>query len=234
MKRTSAYLQRKTAEANARILILGERLCPQCSQSLVRRIERDGELEAASLFAKRKFCSHPCATQWNGPNKVFKGDAATREAKRYRARKLFQLPAWCERCRTARAIDRHHRDGDPGHNDIENIAFLCRRCHMIEDGRLARLTLAAPHPGPQSPTPCLNCSRLFKPLRLGLCEPCYDHQRHHGVARPPRPVRTPRKYAPQAQCPQCGRIRSAKIKFCQGLCFPCYKKQWRRAKKAEA
>jgi 5-methylcytosine-specific restriction endonuclease McrA len=44
----------------------------------------------------------------------------------------------CEKC-PAPGIDRHHRDGNPGNNVPENLMVLCRRCHMVEDGRLAAL-----------------------------------------------------------------------------------------------
>lgn len=40
----------------------------------------------------------------------------------------------CEVCERP-AHDRHHRDGDSFNNVIENIAFLCRKCHMDVDGR---------------------------------------------------------------------------------------------------
>lgn len=34
----------------------------------------------------------------------------------------FELATWCERCQTARAVDRHHIDGDTFNNTPENIA----------------------------------------------------------------------------------------------------------------
>jgi NUMOD3 motif len=39
----------------------------------------------------------------------------------------------------APAADRHHIDGDGRNNEPDNIEFLCRRHHMIEDGRMDRL-----------------------------------------------------------------------------------------------
>lgn len=33
-------------------------------------------------------------------------------------------------------MDRHHIDGDPLNNTVENIAVYCRRHHMLVDGRL--------------------------------------------------------------------------------------------------
>jgi hypothetical protein len=33
-------------------------------------------------------------------------------------------------------VERHHKDGNPLNNDPGNIDRLCRRCHMVVDGRL--------------------------------------------------------------------------------------------------
>ena len=37
-----------------------------------------------------------------------------------------------------RRVERHHRDGDQHNNERANVALLCRRCHMVVDGRLER------------------------------------------------------------------------------------------------
>jgi hypothetical protein len=44
----------------------------------------------------------------------------------------------CERC-GERATDRHHKDGNNKNHSAENVQALCRRCHMLLDGRLERL-----------------------------------------------------------------------------------------------
>lgn len=87
-----------------------------------------------------------------------------------------ELPGTCERCGEAKPLERHHLDGNPGNNAAQNIAALCRRCHMEVDGRLARFS-ALPKPSPRPPTPCEECGRLFKPLRRGLCAACYERRR---------------------------------------------------------
>jgi 5-methylcytosine-specific restriction endonuclease McrA len=48
----------------------------------------------------------------------------------------------CERCGKP-AIDRHHKDDNPLNNALENIEALCRRCHMVADGRLERFRAQA-------------------------------------------------------------------------------------------
>ena len=73
-------------------------------------------------------------------NPMWRGDAAMPSTKRERARRLFGLSGTCEAegC-TKPAVDRHHIDGDTGNNDRSNIRLLCRRHHMVEDGRLKSL-----------------------------------------------------------------------------------------------
>jgi hypothetical protein len=48
----------------------------------------------------------------------------------------------CEKCGNKKT-DRHHIDGDTSNNSKGNIAWLCRRCHMKEDGRLVAFTKLA-------------------------------------------------------------------------------------------
>ena len=104
-------------------------------------------------------------------------------AGRRRAQRWFPLPALCEECGEAPAVERHHRDGDTFNNTPANVAALCRTCHMRLDGRLEAFRLQAmTRDKTQPPKPCSECGRLYKPLRRGLCARCYD--RTH-----PRPSR---------------------------------------------
>jgi ribosomal protein L40E len=57
------------------------------------------------------------------------------------AQRLYSLDGVrCEMadCDSA-AMDRHHIDGNPLNNARENVMFLCRRHHMLADGRLDTL-----------------------------------------------------------------------------------------------
>lgn len=111
----------------------------------------------------------------------WKGDAACSEAKRHRAQLLYPLGK-CEKCPKP-ATDRHHLDDDPGNNLPENINKLCRRCHMIADGRLPLFLTYSSNRPIQPPKPCRNCGRLSKPLRRGLCKACAEYQRRRGGPR---------------------------------------------------
>jgi hypothetical protein len=67
----------------------------------------------------------------------WKGDAVTVHGARKRALKLYRNIGPCTRC-GAEKSERHHVDGNTKNNVPENIAILCRRCHLTVDGRLER------------------------------------------------------------------------------------------------
>lgn len=48
----------------------------------------------------------------------------------------YPLGVECENGCGAPAVERHHKDGSPFNNAPENIMRVCRRCHMVVDGRL--------------------------------------------------------------------------------------------------
>lgn len=107
----------------------------------------------------------------------------TPNSQRRRARKLYQGLGDCELCGKP-AVDRHHKDGNTGHNAFDNIQNLCRRCHMEVDGRLAKLIEAGKITRVISlPRPCAVCSRLYKPLRRGRCHSCNEYLRRNGKDR---------------------------------------------------
>lgn len=116
---------------------------------------------------------------------AWKGDAALPITKRQRAQKMYALGS-CDDCGKP-ATDRHHKDGDTGNNVASNIGLLCRRCHMIEDGRLERLKATARLNGEKRRLPPRPCSHCAKPARVfwhGVCGACNEYQRRNGVPRP--------------------------------------------------
>jgi hypothetical protein len=56
-----------------------------------------------------------------------------KRAARARAQRRFRLGP-CKEC-GKNGTERHHKDGDPFNNAEGNVDILCRRCHMIVDGR---------------------------------------------------------------------------------------------------
>lgn len=100
------------------------------------------------------------------------------------ARELFPDIGDCERC-GAPAVDRHHKDDDTWNNERSNLEFLCRRCHMQADGRMAEFeSHSVSKRGPQPPNQCANCKRFVKPLRRGRCHACNEYLRRRGIERP--------------------------------------------------
>ena len=64
----------------------------------------------------------------------WKGDSIKRVSGRTRAERDYQTKP-CELCGNTKA-ERHHKDNNTANNKPNNIQFLCRKCHMQQDGRL--------------------------------------------------------------------------------------------------
>ncbi len=116
---------------------------------------------------------------------LWKGDSARPETKRQRMSRLVPIGP-CEHCgRDAR--DRHHIDGDTGNNSVSNVVNLCRRCHMIADGRLAKLRVnakIATDAAKKPPRPCSHCGRMDTRFWRGQCHTCDMYERRTGNKRP--------------------------------------------------
>lgn len=83
------------------------------------------------------FCSPRCA-KWESNNPQWKDREATENTARERARTRHPELGICVMCDKP-ARDRHHIDGDVYNNEESNIMMLCRRDHMVVDGRLEEL-----------------------------------------------------------------------------------------------
>lgn len=124
---------------------------------------------------------------------MWKGGEASDVAKRRRAQRRIPL-GQCERCKVKEAVDHHHKDRNTGNNDRQNVQCLCRRCHMIVDGRLAKLReaqktaclLPRKKREKNPPVPCVNCHAPSKPTRKGRCHNCDMYLRKTGRERPSR------------------------------------------------
>lgn len=169
-------------------------------------------------MANHAFRCRACSPLIRGENHyAWRGDAAHDETKRKRARALYALAANCESCGKA-ATDRHHKDSNPGNNEPENIAFLCRRCHMLEDGRLQALLDRNYHPDP-----CSDCGRSPRMggFRHGLCGACRVYFARHGRKRPVHLIvngRVRRLPDPPKPCRICARLMKP---LRRGRCGAC-------------
>lgn len=162
---------------------------------------------------------------------AWKGDDARTTTKRERAHRRYQ-PTPCELCGEP-GIDRHHRDGDTGNNSPDNVEVLCRRCHMIEDGRLPALIanqkLCAERLR-KPPRLCRICKRMSPPKRMwkDRCHTCHEFWRRNGRDRPfgAANVRSEiARIARETPCSVCGVLPNVSNKTpCKGMCYQCYRK----------
>ena len=75
--------------------------------------------------------------RWGPDHHAWKGDSVDDQTGRKRARHRFDALV-CTECGSDRRVERHHKDGNTKNNVPDNIAILCRRCHMVADGRLEK------------------------------------------------------------------------------------------------
>jgi hypothetical protein len=145
----------------------------------------------------------------------WKGDKATKEAGRARARSMYEIIN-CEKCGKP-AVDRHHKDGNTLNNKPSNIIPLCRRCHMKEDGRLERFKKSPRNK--KSPKPCVNCSRVVKVTRHGRCSKCSEYLRKNEVEWTKERAEKRGRHTPDRPCTNCGRMVG--VGWCKGRCPTC-------------
>lgn len=50
----------------------------------------------------------------------------------------------CQNCDRKYTLETHHIDGNKRNNNPNNLLKLCRRCHMLIDGRFKNLTFGHP------------------------------------------------------------------------------------------
>lgn len=146
---------------------------------------------------------------------AYKGSRAKKRSSRVRAIVKYVCDI-CESC-SKPACDRHHKDGNTYNNEPENIAILCRRCHMLADGRLEKLH-DRPYPK-KNPQPCHICLQLAKPLRKGKCHKCNEYFRRNGREWTLEGANRTGRRKPDRPCTNCGRMVG--VGWCKGRCAAC-------------
>lgn len=121
--------------------------CARCGVRFSYRVRDD---------RARKFCGAECGKfamlgrkqtdEWINKRKRsgeghhwWLGDDVVEKSGRSRALRAFVAPTACQSCGRKTRLDRHHVNGNTKDNTAENIKFLCRKCHMTEDGRINRM-----------------------------------------------------------------------------------------------
>lgn len=71
---------------------------------------------------------------YGAANGKWRGDNIKMHSGHVRAQRLYPDIGPCTKCGAQKA-ERHHKDGNTANNDWSNIEVLCRKCHMLTDGR---------------------------------------------------------------------------------------------------
>lgn len=118
---------------------------------------------------RTRFCSYKCYFEWakSENHSQWKGDKVGIDALHTAMRKQVPKPEFCENCKCVPPRDLANISGKYK-RDPSDWKWLCRKCHMMEDGRLNRFIESAPRNG-NSPKRkrqrCVFCKILFKPKR---------------------------------------------------------------------
>lgn len=92
--------------------------------------QRKGYKQTPEHIAKRK--------RFGPDHPGWKGDDVSPISARQRAQSWYEARP-CEKCGNPKA-DRHHVDGNTKNNGLDNIRFLCRKCHLnLPEHRAAML-----------------------------------------------------------------------------------------------
>ena len=133
--------------------------CDHCGKQLTRKRYPNGALESLLHFGRRKFCDQACmAAGFDSRPSLSEGWSTSH----YHARKLVPF-GLCEICGKPDAMDVHHRDGNHLNNSPDNLARICRSCHIR-------------HHRPKG-----SCTICGKPVKgLGYCEKHYQRFKKYG------------------------------------------------------
>mgnify|MGYP001568121201 CR=1 FL=1 len=102
--------------------------CDECGKEFERNIKRIGGY-------KKNYCSKECYIIKNNP--AWKGDNVGYYGLHNWVRKRKPKPAICENCKERKPRDLANIS-QQYKRDINDFEWLCRRCHIIKDGRLNR------------------------------------------------------------------------------------------------
>jgi len=102
-------------------------------KSFIYRILKKKQVKFRSLSETKMSSKNP---NWKGDNVCYQNGT-------HRARKIYNLGP-CEIC-ISPANERHHKDGNSLNNDPSNIMILCKKCHMVLDGRIENNLYKGPH-----------------------------------------------------------------------------------------
>lgn len=131
--------------------------CAYCGKELTQKRFRNGEMEAPSMLAKRKFCDRHCMA-------AYMTKEICKTASHSREKASRQKKSSCEVCGAKpNRLHVHHVNGNPLDNSPSNLKTLCPSCHRRCHSQ--NFTETGEHRA--------NCQYCGKPsMKNGLC---YTH-----------------------------------------------------------
>ena len=109
-------------------------------------------------------------------NGMWKGTKAGLDAIHIWVLRRKPKPKLCENCGKSEPKDLANISQKYKRN-INDFEWLCRKCHMIKDGRLKDF-ISLPH-SQNFPIKCGICKKLKRHKGLGFCDGCYSRMRYY-------------------------------------------------------
>lgn len=109
-----------------------EHYCKYCGKLLERNRFSSGRLEDFSAFKRRVYCNRKCMRM--GFLKIGSFNQSYRNAHQtaIQIMNLLGVEKKCSKCGKTKNVDVHHKDTNYQNNNIDNLEYLCRSCHMKE------------------------------------------------------------------------------------------------------
>lgn len=138
------------------------KFCGYCGKQLERK--RYGtRLEDFTVFNNRKYCDRTCMRKAYLKDGNFNQKYRIAHQTAVNIMNLSDLPKICSLCGGKGKLDVHHKDGNYQNNDMENLTYLCRSCHMKQHRRKQ------------------TCKICGKPMKgLGFCDKHYQRYKKYG------------------------------------------------------
>lgn len=136
--------------------------CKYCGKKLERK--RFGKrLEDFNVFKKRKYCNRICMRMAMLKIGSHKQEYRVAHQTAVNIMKLQTIERKCSICGKIGKLDIHHKDGDYQNNNLTNLIYLCRSCHMKQHRKKGV------------------CKICGKPIKgLGYCDKHYQRYKKYG------------------------------------------------------
>jgi hypothetical protein len=107
-------------------------------RNLNRKVMKIVGKKSKGIKRSKEFCKNLSKIRKNEKNPMWKGDEVGYGSLHNWIRRRKKKPEFCEKCKKRRPSDLANISGKYK-RDINDYEWLCRKCHMEDDGRLKKL-----------------------------------------------------------------------------------------------